>query len=213
MIDDKIDLEKYYDSLTLKSLINSKKINNISYKNDKRNFYSERDFHSDYVIQMYLDSKELVDFLGSYVYIVKSLDEPRNRVLKDVTGNKGARGSLNHIRSTSPKEVINSYNNITKNPDFKDDSEMIKYKIKSIIDEGDSTRIDTKTGNYINSNVKFFFSTLDLFEKGVKIELEKDFIYHNNERYKIVLVRPEKYFNNEVFLFSFECEKEKAEVK
>lgn len=207
-----INLQYFLERTTIKSLINKKKVNSLGILKDKKNFDSHLDFYSDYVYSLYVDNKELVEVYGSPVLVVNSVKGARNRVMVDSTGFQGPRGNFNRIRKLNTKEISNKYVNEFKNYEFEEGSDMLGYKLKSLVNYQNFSKDMTKVGNYFTGVVKFTFSTLDLVEKNVDIEVERDFIVFKNIRYKINSIIPEKYLNNEIFLLSFECDIEKPKV-
>lgn len=207
----KIDLEDYIKRSNIKSVLNRKRLNTGLFS-EKANFNSSNDFHSDYFYDLYMRYKELVDFYGEPVILMKSHSKDRNRVLSDTRNLHLERGSFQHIRRTYPIEANKnnsdkSYLNITNNPEFLDDSKMLKYKLKSIVSHQNSNQTDTKIGNVINSSITFYFSMLDLFEKNVGVDIESILIYYDSVLYKVNALNIESYFNTDIFYISLQCQK------
>lgn len=207
-----VNLDFFISRTTIKSLLNKHRTKSIGIYKDKHNFNSHLDFYSDYIYSLYVDNKEIVEVYGSPVLVVSSVNQERNRVMVDTTGFQGARGNLNRIRKLQPKSIEKEYENEIKNYEFEQNSDMVKYRLKSLVNFQGMDIDITKVGNYFSGDAKFTFSVLDLVEKKVDINVERDFIIFSNLRYKIKKFIPEKYFNNEIFLISFDCELEKPKV-
>lgn len=208
----KVDLDFFINRTSIKSLINNHKVKAIGLFNDRNNFNSHLDFYSDYIYNLYVDNKNIIDVYGSPVIIVSSIQPQRNRVMVNTSGFQGERGSFNRIRKLQAKPISKKYDNGIENYEFEPVSDMIGYKLKSLVNFQNFNKDMTKIGNFFDSDVKFTFSVLDLVEKEIKVEVEKDFIVFNNLRYKINSIIPERYFNNEIFSISFECSFEKPKA-
>jgi hypothetical protein len=205
-----VDLNFFLQRSSIKSILNRKKLA-TNFNIEKQNFSSNTDFYSDYIYDLYLESYELVDVLGSPIYIERSLTEYRDRTIQDVSGVNRIRGQFTTIRKAEPVPRSKDYKNEFNNYEF--ENEGSKVKIKAIVDFGDFDKTPTRVGNFINKSVRFTLSTLDLVEKNINLRIESDMVRFQGDRYKIVLIRPEKYFNNEIFSLTLECTIESPEVK
>jgi hypothetical protein len=209
---EKIDLNFFLLRSSIKSIINRRKKESLKIRDYPRNYHSETDFYSDYIYDLYKDYYELVDFYGSYVYILNSVQSKGSRNLVDISGHNDARGAFQRIRSYERQEIKKMYENIPKNYDFQENSEMIKYKVKAIVSYDTYEKDYTGKGNYLDSTAKFSFSTLDLFEKGIQIDPNITFIFSDGVKYRVSSITKEKYLNNEIFLISVNGKKEMAKL-